>query len=567
MARFDRPVVAIAMMASASIAATAAAQQFVEESTQRFPQPDPLEWTNQVSLADINGDGAIDVIFANGGNFSSPGTPQKVRILINDGSGFFTDETDARTGGLAGRFRGVEFGDMDNDGDLDMILAADFNARPKLLTNDGNGFFTDESNDRIPGIPLSSSRAQFFDIDNDGDLDIYFVSGGSVSRFGCGLSRVYINDGNGFFTDATASLHPGSTVCGPMDATVGDYTGDFWLDVRVAALGSNNSRMFYNDGAGALFNASSNLPGDSTCYSYDAGDINGNGMLDLLGANAGPGSTSLLLENNGDGTFSNVSGQISPNPSVDDNDSKFLDFDNDGDMDLVIGRLGGTSERVYENDGNGNFTQVPIITSISDSTLDIVVGDLTGNGKLDIVTGQGESGNYRNRIYINNGPSDTLPPRIISTEQLDDTDDTAGPYAVRASILDDMSSDRNFFDKGVFLNYTVDGGDLQQVAMRWSGGQIYRGEIPGQNGGVIEYFVTAIDFADNEGTGDALSFTVTGGKVLGDLDGNGVVDGADLSILLAAWGPCDDCDDCDADLNGGCQVDASDLALLLGNWG
>jgi hypothetical protein len=52
-----------------------------------------------------------------------------------------------------------------------------------------------------------------------------------------------------------------------------------------------------------------------------------------------------------------------------------------------------------------------------------------------------------------------------------------------------------------------------------------------------------------------------------DLDCNGVVDGADLAILLGAWGPCADCDDCDADLDGSCEVDGADLAILLGNWG
>ena len=149
-----------------------------------------------------------------------------------------------------------------------------------------------------------------------------------------------------------------------------------------------------------------------------------------------------------------------------------------------------------------------MITAISDSTLDIMVADLTGNGKLDIVTAQGESGNFQNRIYINRGPSDTRPPRIIATEDLPDTDDTMGPYVVRALALDDMSSDRNFFDSGVELNYAVDGGQLQTVPMVHSGGQVYRGEIPGQAGGVIEYHVEAADFSGNVGLGDTETFVV-----------------------------------------------------------
>ena len=63
------------------------------------------------------------------------------------------------------------------------------------------------------------------------------------------------------------------------------------------------------------------------------------------------------------------------------------------------------------------------------------------------------------------GPADSHAPRIIRTEQVADTDDTAGPYVVRALILDDMTSDRNFFDKGITLNYLVAAGPVQQVPM------------------------------------------------------------------------------------------------------
>ncbi len=56
-------------------------------------------------------------------------------------------------------------------------------------------------------------------------------------------------------------------------------------------------------------------------------------------------------------------------------------------------------------------------------------------------------------------------------------------------------------------------------------------------------------------------------NIPGDLDGDGSVGVADLLILLASWGPCDDCDDCPADLDGNCTVGVSDLLILLANWG
>ena len=396
-------------------------------------------------------------------------------------------------------------------------------------------------------------------------MDIYITSGSS-NRFSCGQYRLYLNDGAGFFTDVTATHLPIGNVCNNMDCIFGDIDGDFDLDVKTASTGSNNSRLYRNDGTG-VFSLVTDIPGDSSCYSYDFGDINGDGDLDLLGINAGAGSTELLLENDGTGAFTNISGQISPNSSLDDNDSKFFDYDNDGDLDLIIARLGSGGERIYNNDGNGNFTQVSgLITVIGDSSLDIMVADLTGNGKLDIVTAQGESGNYENRIYINNGPADTFAPTIVRTEQLKDTDDTVGPYVVRTVIYDQMTSDRGFFDHGVTLNYSVGAGPGKQVPMKWSGNSLWRGEIPGQpQGGTITYFVTALDSADNLGAGKDLFFTV--GAIPGDLDGDGVVGVSDLLILLGNWGPCADCNNCPGDLDGDCVVGVADLLILLGNWG
>lgn len=539
--------------------------QFLDQTTINFPSPNPTDYTNQLTIGDIDNDGDLDIIFANGGNFSSPGAPQVQRVYINDGAGIFTDESASRLG-FSALCRGVELGDIDGDGDLDLIFAQDFNRLPHLFTNNGNGFFTDVTDMQLPNITLSSSRAQFGDVDNDGDLDIYITSGSSNNRFGCGQYRLYLNDGEGFFTDETVGHLPIGNVCSNMDCIFGDIDGDFDLDVKTASTGNNNSRLYRNDGTG-VFSLVAEIPPDNTCYSYDFGDINGDGDLDLLGINAGGGSTELLLENDGSGAFTNISGQISPNQNLDDNDSKFFDYDNDGDLDLIIGRLGSGGERIFNNDGDGNFTQVSgLITIIGDSTLDIMVADLTGNGKLDIVTAQGESGSFQNRIYINSGPADTFAPSIIRTEQLKDTDDTQGPYVVRTVIYDQVTSDRGFFDKGITLNYSVAAGPAEEVPMKWSGNSLWRGEIPGQpSGGLVEYWVSAVDYANNVGIGKTLSFTVSG--VLGDLDGDGTVSTSDLLILLSQWGVCDDCGDCPADLDGNCSVGTSDLLILLSNWG
>jgi hypothetical protein len=312
-------------------------------------------------------------------------------------------------------------------------------------------------------------------------------------------------------------------------------------------------------------------PSDSTCYSYDFGDIDGDGDLDLLGANGAPSGSvaEILLKNDGTGTYTNATSQLLFNPGVDDNDSKFFDYDNDGDLDLIIGVLGSAAERIYNNNGLGTFSSTSgVISGQTDSTLDVMVADLTGNGAYDIVTAQGESSNFQNRIYVNNGPADTLPPTIVDTETQGDTGDAAGPYVIRAAILDHMTSDRNFFDKGITLNYQINFGATQTVPMRHSGGQIYRGELPGQPmGSVVKYWVTAIDFNDNEGEGASQTFQVILPGYPFDDDDDGDVDLANYVDFLSCMdGPHNDhagtspclIHDADGDYN----VDLSDAAAF-----
>ena len=481
------------------------AQRFEDQTAARFPAPPPNDFSNQLTIGDIDGDTDLDIIFANGGNFASAGTPESQRVYINDGSGVFTDESAARLN-FTGLCRGAELGDIDGDGDLDLLLSQDFDRQPALFTNNGAGVFTDVTAGQLPTLTLSSARAQFIDIDNDGDSDIYIASGVG-SRFGCGQNRILVNDGTGTFTDETAGRHPTSNWCENMDVTPGDVDGDLDVDILVGNRATNETRLLLNDGTG-VFAVSATIPNNDSTYSFDFGDIDGDNDLDLLGANSRSGNSGeALWENDGTGTFSDVSGQISPNATFDDdNDSKFFDLDNDGDLDLIVAALSAGAEKIFTNDGNGNFTQASgQITAIADSSLDLMVADLNGDGRFDIVSAQGESGAFTNRIYIDTvGPADTRPPRIVDTDAaLNGT-----TLVVRAAILDDMTSDRNFFDRGITLSYTINGGMQQTTPMRFSGGQIYRGAIESVPGGsTVRYFVTATDFAGNEVVGPEQVFS------------------------------------------------------------
>lgn len=544
-------------------AVPAHAQQFVDQTSTRFPVQ--AEYTNQCTFVDIDGDGDKDIVFANGQGYSSLGVLLKPRIYVNNGSGVFTDETDARAAGITGCFRGVEAGDIDRDGDWDLLLAQDYNRRPLLLVNNGAGVFADQTVARLPNITMGSSRGQFGDVDNDGDLDIALCNSGANRFATTGRPRLFINDGTGTFTDAPLTRFPSAALAEQMDCVFGDIDNDLDLDLHIGtrASAANSSQLWINDGAGTFAKLNPFVT-DATAYSYDFGDIDGDGDLDLIGVNAGPSSAELLLRNNGAGTsWTNVSTQISPNPAADDNDSRFIDFDNDGDLDLLVAAL-GAADRIYRNNGSGTFTQVTtgILPTVADSSLDIKVGDLTGDGKPDIVTAQGESGAFQNRIYINTGPADTIAPNIKLVEQVPSNGN--GPFVVRTEVFDGITSDRGYDDKGVFLVYTVNGGKPQTVPMAWSGNSLWRGVIPPQGAcKTVVYFVRAFDASNNVANSPAKSF-VTGGScgIPGDLDGDGDVDGGDLATLLNSWGQGGP-----ADLNGDGTVDAADMAILLNNFG
>lgn len=544
------------------LAAAASGQQFMDDAAARLGAP-LNEFSNQVAIADIDNDGDLDIAFANGGGFSSPQTPQRVRLYINNGAGVFTEESMMRLSSLTAIARDVEFGDVDGDGDLDMALAQDFGRPGLLLLNNGAGSFTNVSGTNMPALNMGSPHCSFGDVDCDGDLDLLFADG-VTSRFGTGRCKLFINNGSGVFTDETAARTPNVTTTQPMDGNLVDLNGDRHLDILIASR-SGSTRLLFNDGTGNFTdNTAGNWPGDGITYSFDFGDSDGDGDLDILGVNSLTAREGIYI-NNGAGAFTEMSATLIPganNPSLDDNDSKWFDYDNDGDLDFIVARLLGT-ERVYRNDGASFTLTSGVIQNLFSSALDIEVGDLDGDGDFDVVTAVGESGTFTNRLYINSGPADTMPPTIAHIDVLGNQSDTVGPYVVKAVVRDGMTSDRNFFPQTIELSVTLEdveeGVNQIAVPLVWMGYDQYRAEIPGQPAGtMVTYSANVIDAAGNQTIGSPISFVV---GLPGDLNGDGFVNGADLAALLANWGQPGA-----SDLNGDGITNGADLATLLANW-
>jgi len=336
--------------------------------------------TVAVALGDIDGDGDLDAVLA-----TYDYSPWN-RLYLNSGSGVFVDASQGFPP-LSGPVTGVALGDVDADGDLDVLFG--HSQQNRLFLNAGSALFTDATSQLAPPLPAPFSDNTYAvalaDVDGDADLDA--VIGNIPTGVSRGQDRLHLNDGLGAFTEVTGPFakptHP------PRAFGFGDVDADGDVDLFVGAIGQN--RLYLNDGAGLLSDATSQLPAlaDAT-QAVALGDVDGDGDLDALIGNDGPNRLDL---NDGSGNFTAQAFGGGPCDAV-----ALADLDGDGDLDALIGRDG--QNRLYLNDGAGGFTdatnQVP---SIDDDTYALGVGDVDGDGDFDVLIGnEGQNG-----LWLNDG--------------------------------------------------------------------------------------------------------------------------------------------------------------------
>jgi hypothetical protein len=425
---------------------TASAQQFSFSGS----LPGGFEWTEGVEAADVDQDGDADLFTANGEGLYNPSTQRQAGLIINQlevGPGLFSDESVARLGVALSNGKNVNTADVDGDGWIDALYSnAFFTDPPFLFVNRGAaqpGFFDEEGAARGLTTAFSSAGASFGDVDNDGDLDLLIGDTGPVFNGPPGgRPQLYFNDGTGSFTQAPALPTP--LKVGHLDVDFVDIDLDWDLDIYSTNRGNSPGgihHLLLNDGTGQFTDASSAIPNTSNnVYESDLADLDGDTDMDLF-------FLSLSGFNDG-GMRNNVvetgSLSFSPAPPLggdDDNEVAFIDYDMDGDLDVIIGSLGPT-EKLVRNNG-GSFTQLTTaISNVNDRTLDVAIVDLDNDADYDLVTVQGESSSatWDNKIYLNSGPVDDRAPVVQRLEELTDPS-PAGPWVLRAQVKDEVHDD------------------------------------------------------------------------------------------------------------------------------
>jgi len=356
------------------LAPGASAQQFQQATN----FPGPLNWCEGVECADVDNDGDLDVFFAEGDGFSSAGTQRQNILLINKlvetGTPWlFADESVARLGVNLSNAKGVTTGDVNGDGWVDVLFANAFlTDPPALYLNQGAanpGHFTLASATHGLTTAYSSGSAQFADIDDDGDLDL--ILGDAYNSTPAAKPHLFFNDGLGNFSENAAAL--GATnKSGQMDVDWVDIDNDGDLDFFGTNKFTNaggSQYLMLNDGTGHFSDVSTLIAvGSGGNYEAEAGDLDGDDDADLFFVSL-VGFQEGAVRNNlvgGGLTFTN---QAALPTSVDDNEIALCDYDNDGDYDVLVGSL-STHEYLYRNDGAFSFNnQSAQIQSIGDSSL------------------------------------------------------------------------------------------------------------------------------------------------------------------------------------------------------
>jgi hypothetical protein len=338
---------------------------------------------NTIKVADLNGDGKLDLIATGGA---------AIGVLLGNGDGsfhapvFYLPTAPISSDGDAP----VAIGDFDHDGKPD-IVTADSNGI-SVLFNSGDGTLLSARSYDVAAFSMAAA-----DFNGDGQIDLALSDGST------GDIQVLPGNPDGSFQTPALDLK----TAGAARITAGDFNGDGISDIAAVNFNASTATVYLGKGDGTFQPPISSASGTNPQF-ITAGDLNGDGRLDLITANETTGiplqGDITVLLGDGTGRFASPrhvhAGQVVLPPVL-------SDLNGDGFLDLVAG---GSSSGVdvLLGSGNGTFGPVKLYpSSNSPSLASFAVGDLNSDGKPDIVTGNANANNVS--VLMNRGDGTFAP--------------------------------------------------------------------------------------------------------------------------------------------------------------
>jgi enediyne biosynthesis protein E4 len=379
---------------------------------------------------DYDNDGWMDIYLVNSGkaDFYTPASPLRNALYHNNRDGTFTDVTERAGVPGDGYGMGAAVGDYDGDGFQDLYVTQC--GRSILYHNNGDGTFTNVTEKAGVAAPGWASSAVWFDYDNDGRLDLYvgqFAEFSKAKALPCGTgdgkrhycdprlsasrpSWLFHNNGDGTFTDVSKESGIAGSLGKAWQAVATDINNDGWMDLFVANDTVGNFLFVNRSGGrfeeiGLQADVAYNVDGLARSgMGADSADFNQDGWMDLFLSDLNAEVYSLY-QNKHDESFEDVAaswGIAKVTRSMSGWGLKFFDYDNDGELDLMIanGSPDDLIEEIYgafkyreplllfRNTGN-TFTDVsrqsgPVFEK-SFSGRGLAIGDFNNDGAIDVL--------------------------------------------------------------------------------------------------------------------------------------------------------------------------------------
>ena len=326
-----------------------------------------------IKVGDINSDGNLDIV-------SVDQNANRIAWYKNEGSGY-PSWNQSEISQISNSLKDVDLADIDNDGDLDVIFCDDSSDTIAWYENDGNNhpswtLWYVSNNGDADGV----EDIHIADIDGDGDLDIV-----SANRNDNTIAWYKNTDSknNGWEEEIIATNASAAS-----GVYVADIDGDGDLDIVSTSKNDNKIAWYKNDGNSA--------PGwttvDITTSAFGAedvyvADVDGDGDLDIVSAESSMGHNTIAwYENDGAVNPTWSATNIATNAEG-AKDVHVADVDGDGDLDIVSASTSDNKITFYENDGNAtpSWSGVDIDTN-ANGPFDIEIADLDGDGDLDIIS-------------------------------------------------------------------------------------------------------------------------------------------------------------------------------------